>query len=247
MISAVVPVFNEAACVRSTLEAVAGFLRPRFDAFEIVVVDDGSRDRTAAEVAAVAGSVNATLLENGVNLGKGAAVRRGMLHASGDPVFFTDADLSTPLEELLNFLPHLALAEGGSGCDVVIGTRKHAAARILAAQSPLRTKMGLGYTRLVNGLLGLDFSDYTCGFKCFRREAARAIFSRSAVDGWSFDAEILFLARRLGLKVKEVPVAWRDNPDSKVRLVRDTARSFAELLSIRVRAARGGYDGFGLH
>jgi dolichyl-phosphate beta-glucosyltransferase len=243
MISAVVPVFNEEACARATVEAIASFLRGRFDAFEILVVDDGSRDRTVAEVAAVAKDANVTLLENGVNLGKGAAVRRGMLHASGDPVFFTDADLSTPLEELANFLPYLADG-AGAGFDAVIGTRKHKEARILTAQSPLRTKMGLGYTRLVNGVLGLDFSDYTCGFKCFRREAARAIFSRSVVDGWSFDAEVLFLARRLGLKVKEVPVAWRDNPASKVRIVRDTARSFAELIAVRARAATGGY---GLH
>jgi dolichyl-phosphate beta-glucosyltransferase len=159
-----------------------------------------------------------------------------MLEAAGDPVFFTDADLSTPLEELERFEPLLA-----AGADVVIGTRKHKDAKIQRAQNSVRTWMGLGYTRLVNATLGLDLTDFTCGFKLFRREAAQAIFSRSVIDGWSFDAEVLFLAKRLGFAIAEVPVTWHDEPDSKVRLLRDTARSFAELVGIRLRAARGGY------
>jgi len=237
MISAVVPVLNEEHCIRTSLEAVAGYLEEQFRGdFEIIVVDDGSRDATASAVSEVPQEWRVTLLENGINLGKGAAVRRGMLQAAGDRVFFTDADLSTPLDELPRFLPFLS-----QDFSVVIGTRKHRDANIKTPQNAVRTTMGLGYTKVVNGLLGLDFSDYTCGFKCFTQEASRAIFTRSVVDGWSFDAEILFLARRLGLAVKEMPVSWEDRPNSKVRLVRDTARSLTEILAIRLRAARGGY------
>src|SRR5690606_35892424 len=169
--------------------------------------------------------------------GKGATVRRGMLAADGDPVFFTDADLSTPLTEMDRFLPLLE-----QGADVVVGTRKHREADIRTPQGRVRTAMGLGYTRAVNRVLGLGFSDYTCGFKAFRRSAAQEIFSRSVVDGWSFDAEILFLAARLGLTVRELPVTWEDRPNSKVRVVRDAVRSFSELVAIRLRASRGGYD-----
>lgn len=237
MITAVVPVFNEQSCLDSSMRAIAAYLESRFGTgFEIVAVDDGSRDRTVEILRALPASARVRVLENSINLGKGAAVRRGMLEASGDPVFFTDADLSTPLSELERFLPLLA-----AGNDVVIGTRKHKSAEIKKAQSAARTYLGLGYTKLVNSLLGLDLTDYTCGFKLFSREAAQAIFSRSVVDGWSFDAEILFLARRLGFKIAEVPVRWEDKPDSKVRILRDTARSFSEILAIRLRAARGGY------
>jgi len=237
LISAVVPVYHEQSCLDSSMREIAAFLEQRFGTgYEIVAVDDGSRDRSVEILRALPPSLRVRILENSINLGKGASVRRGMLEASGDPVFFTDADLSTPLVELERFLPLL-----DAGHDVVIGTRKHESAEIGKAQNVLRTYMGLGYTRLVNSLLGLDLTDYTCGFKLFSREAAQAIFARSVVDGWSFDAEILFLARRLGFKIAEVPVHWEDKPDSKVRIVRDTARSFAEILSIRLRAARGGY------
>lgn len=237
MISAVVPVYHEQSCLDASMREIAAFLERRFGTgFEIIAVDDGSRDRSVEILRSLPPSLRVRILENTINLGKGASVRRGMLEASGDPVFFTDADLSTPLVELERFLPLL-----DAGHEVVIGTRKHESAEIRKAQNALRTYMGLGYTRLVNSLLGLDLTDYTCGFKLFSREAAQAIFARSVVDGWSFDAEILFLARRLGFKIAEVPVHWEDKPDSKVRIVRDTARSFAEILSIRLRAARGGY------
>lgn len=236
MISVVVPVFNEAHCIRASLETLAGYLRQRGEPFEIVAVDDGSKDASASLLRALPAELQVMTLENTINLGKGAAVRRGMLAAEGARVFFMDADLSTPLPELERFLPAFE-----AGADVVIGTRKHREADIRTPQNKVRTYMGLGYTQLVNRLLGLGLSDFTCGFKAFTREAARSIFSRSVVDGWSFDAEILFLARRLGFRITEIPVIWEDRPNSKVRLVRDTARSFAELLAIRLRAARGGY------
>lgn len=238
MISVVVPVFNEEPVLRASVAELSAFLRERFgNDFEIVAVDDGSRDRSVAILKELAPTLPLQIRENGINLGKGAAVRRGMLEATGDPVFFLDADLATPLTEMDRFLPVFE----DPTVDVVIGTRKHDEADIKTPQSQVRTVMGLGYTKMVNRILGLSFSDYTCGFKAFRREASQAIFSRSVVNGWSFDAEILFLARYLGFKVREIPVTWEHRPNSKVRLVRDTARSFAELVAIRTRAARGKY------
>ncbi len=237
MISAVVPIFNEEPVLRASLQQIASFLQARAPGgFEIIAVDDGSADRSLAILHELQGALPLKVLENTINLGKGAAVRRGMLEAAGEVVFFTDADLSTPLAEFERFRARL---EEGAG--VVIGTRKHAQADIRTPQGRLRTAMGLGYTQVVNRLLGVAFSDYTCGFKLFTRAAAQAIFALSLVDGWSFDAEILFLARRLGFAVAEIPVTWEDRPNSKVRLVRDTARSFAELLAIRLNAARGKY------
>ncbi len=238
MISVVVPVFNEEPVLRASVTELARFLSERFgDDYEIVAVDDGSRDRSVAILQELGADLPLQIRENGINLGKGAAVRRGMLEAAGDPVFFLDADLATPLAEMDRFLPVF----DDSGVDIVIGTRKHDEAEIRTPQSQVRTVMGLGYTKVVNRVLGLSFSDYTCGFKAFRREASQAIFTRSVVDGWSFDAEILFLARFLGFHVREIPVTWEHRPNSKVRLVRDTARSFGELVAIRARAARGKY------
>jgi dolichyl-phosphate beta-glucosyltransferase len=237
MFSAVVPVFNEEHRIAASLAQLADFLRSRFhEDFEIVAVNDGSVDGSGSVLRGLDKHLRVTVLDNGLNLGKGGAVRRGMLAAEGDPIVFMDADLSTPLTELDRFLPYVA-----AGSDVVVGTRKHRDAHITRSQNSLRTALGLGYTRLVNGVLGLDFSDYTCGFKLFTREAARSIFTRSVVDRWSFDAEILFLARRFGFKVAEVPVQWADQPQSKVRVVRDMATSFAEVLAIRVNAMKGRY------
>lgn len=242
MLSVVIPVFNEEARLRETLATVAGHLaalakaRP-LGGHEIVVSDDGSRDRSVAIAQELAATLPLRLLDGGVNRGKGAAVRAGMLAAAGDPVLFFDADLSTPLDTIAPFLDALA-----GGADVVIGTRKHRGATIVRPQPWHRVKLGLAYTRLTNGLLGLDFSDFTCGFKAFRASAAQAIFRRQRLDRWSFDAEILFLARRLGLRVVEIPVTWADRPDSRVRVGSAVWKSFLELLEIRRRASRGDYD-----
>jgi len=238
VLSVVIPVFNEESGLRATLAAVGGHLaRLAPGSHEIVVSDDGSRDRSAAIVDELSGSLPLKLVRAERNLGKGAAVRRGVLAAQGDSVLFFDADLSTPLDEMARFL---AALEGGA--DVAIGTRKHADARIDRWQPWYRIQLGLAYTRLANLLLGLHASDFTCGFKAFRAQAARAIFTRQRLDRWSFDAEVLYLARRLELRVVEIPVRWADRPDSRVRVGSAIVKSFLELLEIRRNAARGHYD-----
>ncbi|MFO0981645.1 MAG: dolichyl-phosphate beta-glucosyltransferase [Planctomycetota bacterium] len=238
MISCVVPVYNEADCLEQNLGVMRDFLAQQIgEPFEIVCVDDCSVDATPEILARLQQSHGLVVVRNEHNLGKGGSVARGMLLARGERVFFTDADLSTPLDELLRFMPYL-----DHGYDVVIGNRKNPEAVIKRYQPPHRVYMGLAYTKLVNFVMGLNVSDYTCGFKCFRGAAARSIFARSRIAGWSFDVEILYIAHQLGYKLKEVPVTWEDHPDSKVRLVRDTVRSFTELLRIRIDAWRGLYD-----
>ena len=236
LLSVVIPVYNEAPCLEANLEAVEAFLRPRFgERHEIVCVDDGSRDGSGKVLAALDGRLPLRVLTHPENRGKGAAVRTGMAAARGETVFFFDADLSTPLVEMERFWELLR-----GGAHVVIGTRKSAGAKIKRFQPPHRVVMGLGYTYLVNLVMGLRISDYTCGFKAFSRKAVDAIVPRLTVDGWSFDVEILYLARRLGFEVREVPVTWENRPGSKVRLVRDTMRSFRELLQIRRRHRDAG-------
>ena len=201
---------------------------------EVIVADDGSTDDSAAIASNFGPPVR--VLRTDANRGKGDAVRRGMLAAEGDIVFFFDADLSTPLDEMAGFLDRMQ-----AGADVVIGTRKHPDAQIERYQPWYRVQLGLAYTRLVNAVIGLRFSDYTCGFKAFRHAAAQAVFSRSLLSGWGFDAEIVFLAARLGFDVEEVPVQWADCPDSRVRVGSAIGSSFRELLAVRYHQWRGTY------
>lgn len=228
-ISAVIPVYNEASCLEENLVIVNDFLKREFiDRYEIVCVDDGSDDESLGILERFSGEMPLVIKSHEKNRGKGAAIKTGMTTSRGDMVFFFDADLSTPLEEIRRFLPCF-----DEGVDVVIGTRKSSDADIRKFQPPHRVIMGMGYTYLVNLIMGLKISDFTCGFKAFTRKATDEIFPRMRIDGWSYDVEILYLARHLGLQVKEVPVTWENKPGSKVSLIKDTIRSFTELLKIR--------------
>lgn len=235
MISAVIPVYNEAACLRASVDDLARTLTEAAPgAWEIVLVDDGSDDGTAALLAEIDDGATIRALAHEANRGKGAALRTGVLATHGDLVLFCDADMSTPLETLAEFV---AAAEDGA--DLVIGNRKSPEARIERAQPAIRTWMGLRYTWLANTLMGLSISDYTCGFKLLRGEPARELFAAMTTAGWSFDVELLARAVRAGLVIREIPVRWSHVDDTRVRLVKDTIRSFVELLRIRARLGRG--------
>ncbi|MGC9320251.1 MAG: dolichyl-phosphate beta-glucosyltransferase [Armatimonadota bacterium] len=237
-LSIIIPAYNEARALPVAIEVVAGYLDDRRLIGEVIVVDDGSCDDTRAIAEAAAEREDRVRLEGYErNRGKGHAVRHGVRAARGEAIVFLDADLATPVEEI-----DRALAAIADGADVVVGTRFHAEAEIERPQPWLRRFMGGGFRWLAKATLGLSASDITCGFKGFTAEAARAIFSRSTIDGWAFDAELLVIARRLGLRVVEVPVRWSDSRDSRVRPLANAIESWRQLMQIRRRLREGAYD-----
>src|SRR5258708_3125335 len=201
-ISIVIPAYNESARLGPTLERVLDFIRRQAWDAEVIVVDDGSHDRTADLVTEYAQSEPIVrLIQNPGNRGKGYSVRNGVLNAQGAIVLFTDADLSSPIEEAAK-LP----APVNGGVDVAIGSRWARSELQIQRQSVARQVMGRAFNVLLRVLLRLDFKDTQCGFKAFRRNAAKILFPLQKIEGWGFDPEILFLARRFGFKVAEVPV-----------------------------------------
>lgn len=238
-ISIVVPAFNEEARLPSTLEAVLAYLRPRKFAFvEVLVVDDGSRDNTAAVVESWRRDhAGIRLLRNPGNRGKGFAVRHGVLEARGEWILYTDADLSAPIGELDKLLD----AAGRAGAQVAIGSRALDRSLVGVHQSAFREISGRAFNLVMRWITGLPFHDTQCGFKLFRADAAREIFSRQQLDGFSFDVEDLVIAKVLGHRVIEVPVVWNNVEGTKVSALAGMASFFA-LLGIRWRALTGRYS-----
>jgi dolichyl-phosphate beta-glucosyltransferase len=233
----VIPAYNEAARIEEPLRRIDSYLGKRMPASEFVVVDDGSVDDTSEVVRRLAGELATpvVLVPSTPNRGKGYAVKLGVSRARGQAVLVTDADLSTPIEELDKLFPPLR-----NGAGVAVGSRKMPGASLEIRQPLLREAMGRVFTFLTRVFI-VPVSDITCGFKLFTNEAAQQIFSRVTLDDWSYDAETLYLARRLGFGIREVPVRWRDCPGTKVRCCRDAVRSVLGLIRIRVNAARDRY------
>ena len=237
-LSVVIPAYNESSRMVPTLEKVLAFLQTHAGSYELLVVDDGSTDQTVPLVEAFcrqAGGVR--LLRNRENSGKGVAVRGGILSARSEYILFTDADLSAPIAEAERLLPYLE-----AGYDIVIGSRAMKPEWITPRQPWYRQRAGQIFNLCIRALTGLPFRDTQCGFKLFRREAARAIFTAQRISGFGFDVETLYLARKFGLRSLEVPVHWGHSPSSKVRLLRDSARMFIDLLRIRWNDWRGRYS-----
>lgn len=228
-LSVVVPAYNEQKRLGRTLDALRAWLDRTGVDGEILVVDDGSRDATS-DVARRAAALDPRIRALGYagNRGKGYAVRTGVDAARGAQILFCDADLSTPIEEVESLRRRLA-----EGWDVAIGSRHLAASRILVRQPLHRRHLGRVFNGVVSLLAVRGFADTQCGFKLFRREAARRIFPRVKTDGFAFDVEILIRAREAGLRVAEVPVRWQNDSASRVRPVRDSLRMLAEILRMR--------------
>lgn len=232
-LSIIVPVYNERRRLDRGLRALLAYLETAPQATELLVVDDGSTDGTADRAAELLGERPLVrLLRLAPNRGKGFAVKTGMLQATGRVRLFSDIDLSVPIETAGEF--H-RLCEAGA--DVVIGTRRTEASAVTVPQPRYREWLGTVFRRLTRRLITPGLSDITCGFKAFRAAAAERVFGPSVIARWSFDAEVLFLAQRYGLAIREVPVTWRNDPHTKVRLLVDLPRTMMELGRLRLRWA----------
>jgi dolichyl-phosphate beta-glucosyltransferase len=237
-LSIIIPAFNEERRLPNALQRIHVYVETRPWRSEVIVVNDGSTDGTARIVTeALKQYPEVRLVSNDWNHGKGYSVRRGMLEAAGEIALFTDADLSAPIEEADRLIA--ALSEGGH--DGAIGSRAVNRALIEVHQSRIRELAGIIFNGMVRLLTGLDFADTQCGFKAFRRSRARIIFEQQRIERFGFDPEILFLARRHGLSVVEVPVRWAHDRATKVHVFLDSIRMFFDLFLIRWNAWMGRY------
>jgi glycosyltransferase involved in cell wall biosynthesis len=235
-LSIIIPSYNEELRLPATLEQIAAFLPTLGAETEILVVDDGSKDRTA-EVAESFRKIlpNLRVISNGVNRGKGFSVRHGMLEAQGQSVLFTDADLSAPIEEAPKLLDALQTY------DVAIGSRALDRSLITVHESRFREFAGIIFNTIVRIILRLPFVDTQCGFKAFRRERCQILFEQQRIERFGFDPELLYLARHHGLRTIEIPVRWGHSPATKVNMFRDSIHMFLDVFTIRWNAIRGRY------
>lgn len=239
-LSLVIPAYNEEKRLLKNLEKIKHFFSLKSFPYEVIIVNDGSRDGTEVVVQCYQKEwTELLLLSDSVNHGKGFSVRKGMLHSSSEFVFFCDADLSTPLAEC-----DVLLTELKKGCDVVVGSRylKREENQLgkTVSQTWKRRLAGKTFSFIVRALLSSDVYDTQCGFKGFTQKAAKALFSHQKLNGFAFDVEILYLAQKSGLKVAEVPVEWHEAPASKVSLFGDAWRMLSDV--IKVRALHAGDD-----
>jgi dolichyl-phosphate beta-glucosyltransferase len=237
-LSIIVPAYNEEARLPGTLRRIEQyFSEAGWSSHEILIVDDGSRDGTVAAAAAfAAGKPNIRVLRNPGNRGKGFSVRHGMLEAQGDWCLFTDADLSTPIEELNK----LWCALQSKRAEIAIGSRALDRSLIGIHQPGFRETAGKFFNAVMRVTIGLRIADTQCGFKLFRGDVARQLFSQQTLERFGFDVEILFIANRRGYRIAEVPVRWNHAEGSKVGMLTGL-RAFAELAQVRINAARGRY------
>ena len=228
-LSVVIPAYNEEDRIKQSLAKVRNYLAHQDYLSEIIVVNDGSTDKTFDRATETLRGIERTqILSRRQNLGKGFSVKEGILAAKGQHILFSDSDLSTPIEELDKFLPWLE-----EGFDVIIGSRALPDSDIQVRQSLLRESMGKMFNVFVQLLVVKGIKDTQCGFKLFRREAAMDIFPRVKTRGFSFDVEVLLLSRKLGYRIREIPVIWRNSPPSKVKIISSSLWMFLDLWKIR--------------
>ena len=236
--SIVIPAYNESARIGRAMQEVLSCVRQRGWSAELVIVDDGSSDGTAEQVASFAADhPEVTLLRNPGNRGKGYSVRNGLLSAHGDVVMFTDADLSAPICEA-----QLLFDAIEAGADIAIGSRWLQRSRQTDRQPLYRQFFGRCFNLVTRAIMGLPFADTQCGFKAFRRDAAQLVLPLQTIERWGFDPEILFIALRRGLRIVEVPVTWGHDERSRISYLRDGLQMLAEIATIRWNALLGRYS-----
>jgi glycosyltransferase involved in cell wall biosynthesis len=238
LLSIVIPAYNEGARIDAALERVTSCITARGWDAEILVVDDGSKDNTAAIVQRwMQDNPRLHLVQNPGNKGKGYSVRNGLLQAAGEIVMFTDADLSAPMEEA-----ELLIAALNDGADVAIGSRWMDRKRQTIHQPLYRQFFGRCFNWVTRAVMGLPFKDTQCGFKAFKRSAAQTIFRLQTIERWGFDPEILFIARKLKYVVREVPVTWGHDERSRMSYLKDGLKMLEDMAKIRANSLAGRYD-----
>jgi glycosyltransferase involved in cell wall biosynthesis len=239
-LSIIIPAYNEESRLPRGLEKIRDYFSTApggLGAVEVLVVDDGSTDGTARIAQEWAERFpGVRLVSNGVNRGKGYSVRHGMLEARGRVALFTDTDLSSPIEESEKLFAAIS-----AGHDFAIGSRAIDRSLIAVRQARYRELAGIIFNGFVRLFTGLQFHDTQCGFKAFVREPSRIVFEQQRIEGFGFDPEMLFIAKRHGLSGAEVPVRWAHDPATKVHVVRDSLRMFGDLIAIRWNWLLGRY------
>ncbi len=229
-LSVIIPAYNEEKRIRKTILSISSYLSQKFgDEYEIIVINDQSRDKTREIVGGlIKENKRIKIYTNEKNYGKGYSVKKGMLIAEGEYLLLSDADLSTPIEELDKLISWL-----DKGCDVAIGSRSLRESQVIVHQPFYREMMGKIFNRLVKILCLPDFIDTQCGFKLFKKEAAKKMFSLSKINRFAFDVEILYLAKKNNYRIKEVPIRWINSPSSRVNPVLDSLEMLFDLIRIR--------------
>ncbi len=234
-LSIIIPAYNEEKRIQGTLEKILHYCTQHKYSYEILVVNDSSTDKTMEVVQSIHNK-RIRIIENTQNRGKGYSVKQGFLQAYGDWILFTDADLSTPIEEVETCFRYT------DRYSVVIGSRNLSMSQIVIKQPFVRSSLGKFFPFFVRFLLLPGIRDSQCGFKLFRKDVAKKIAEKQIIDGFCFDAEQLFLAKKMGYKIKEVPISWANDERSKVRIVADSLAMFLDLFRIRWKAFLGRYD-----
>ena len=236
-LSVIIPAYNEAKRIGATLLAVHQYLSKQDYDYEVLVVNDGSRDDTATVVNRLTGQVaNLRLLDNPANHGKGWVVKQGMLAAQGDIRLFMDADNSTSVDQVAPFFPYFE-----QGYDIVVGSRRTSGAKIAVKQSIFRDALGGIFRFIVRTLVPVGVVDTQCGFKAFTATAVEKVFPKQTIYRWAFDVELLAIARQLKLKIKEAPIRWANDSESRVKF-NGMMRMFFEVLRIRLNLIERMYN-----
>jgi len=226
-ISLIIPIYNEEGRVHN-LNTLWKYIKNKIYIKELIIVNDGSTDDTLFFLTRFQKITRCKLISYSKNKGKGYAVKKGVISAKGTHILFMDVDLSTP-PKMVGELKKII-----QSADIIIGTRKNKKAILLQRQSMIREVMGTFFTTISQKISGVEVSDFTCGFKCFSKKAAKKIFKKQRINRWAFDAESLFLAKKYGFSIKELPVQWSDRKGTKVRFPQDIIQSLFDVVAIRL-------------
>jgi dolichyl-phosphate beta-glucosyltransferase len=235
-LSIVIPAYNEEKKIGRTLSLIVDYLNKKIFDWEIIVIDDGSRDRTKDIIKRFMGDKRISLIGNEKNRGKGYSVKKGILRAQGGFILFSDADLSTPIDEMDKLFLCLR-----NGYDIAIGSRGLEESKIIIPQFWIRQTMGKIFNLIIRFFILPGIKDTQCGFKLFKGSIAKKVFSLLKIDGFAFDVEVLYIAEKLNLKIKEVPIKWYDSPESKVNPTIDSFKMLIDVCKIKMRSIRKKY------